>query len=395
MAAILGLQDSNDLSTYRFQNWRRAILYRFPNGSAPLTALLSLTKSEKTDDPRFNYYEKALPEQASTLSASYLINATTIAVDDAIFRAGHMIKNEDTLEQMLVTGVDATGLVLTVERGHWTTAAAASSGANDSIVIIGNANAEGSGSPTSLTYAPGAFYNFTQIFKTPFDVTGTALKTSLKYDATGPFPEKAREGLNFHSIEMEKAFLFGEPSEFADPTTGRILRTTQGIVPKIYADVAATNVFAGIGNLTQALWDSYLEVAFRTAVSKDNSKLALMGSGFLSYLNTIFRGTGRITLVPAEDTFGIQIFQYISPHGTVYFKSHPLFSQRAAWRGSCLIVDFPALKYRYLTGRDTVREKNIQANDADMRKDQFKTECGLEVHHSPAHVWCTGATGTA
>lgn len=55
MAAVLGLRGTGDFSTdERPKNWRETLLYLFPNGDAPLTALLAKMKSEATDDPEFN-----------------------------------------------------------------------------------------------------------------------------------------------------------------------------------------------------------------------------------------------------------------------------------------------------------------------------------------------------
>src|SRR5207245_3311439 len=61
-------------------NWRRLILYLFPNGKAPLTALLSLTEPEETNDPHINWYEKTLPLQRTVLTASFTSAATTINI---------------------------------------------------------------------------------------------------------------------------------------------------------------------------------------------------------------------------------------------------------------------------------------------------------------------------
>lgn len=56
MAAILGLRGSGDFTAdERPKNWREMILHLFPNGSAPLTAVMSMAKSEGTDDPEYNW----------------------------------------------------------------------------------------------------------------------------------------------------------------------------------------------------------------------------------------------------------------------------------------------------------------------------------------------------
>jgi hypothetical protein len=401
MATFLGLQDTTSFDANRFTNWRRTILYLFPNGSAPLTALLSLTKGEETNDPKFNWNEEVLATQRTTLSAAYLVGATTINIDDAFtFRPGHLILNELTDEIMKVMAVDATGLIIDVQRstvGTWG-AAAASSGANDALIIIGNANPEGASPPPSLFIAPEDVFNYTQIFRTPWDMTGTAAKTSLIYSRTGPYVEKMRQSLSHHSIEMEKGFIRSRRAQYTNATTGKVERTTGGLLEWIPAaneiDLTAGNTF-GLGNaastLTIKVMDAIMELAFRFSLSKVNQKFALCGSGFLASLNTAMQGTGRIDLVPAEDTFGIDVTRYVSPHGTLFLNSHPLFTQHPIWRYQALILDIGGLHYRYLTGRDTAKLTNRQAPGDDLRRDEWLTECGLEVHHGEVNVFVDDA----
>ena len=53
--AFLGMRGNGDWATdQRPKNWRQKVLQLYPNGDAPLTAVLSLMKNENTDDPEFN-----------------------------------------------------------------------------------------------------------------------------------------------------------------------------------------------------------------------------------------------------------------------------------------------------------------------------------------------------
>ena len=59
MPAIAGLRGTGDWGTdERPKNFREYILWRDPNGMAPLTALLSKMGSETTDDPEFSWWEE-------------------------------------------------------------------------------------------------------------------------------------------------------------------------------------------------------------------------------------------------------------------------------------------------------------------------------------------------
>src|SRR5574343_975390 len=73
LAGFLGMRGSGDFTVdgQRPKNWREMILYLYPNGSAPLTAILSKMASEKVDDPEFNWYTKTLSQQAATITGVY------------------------------------------------------------------------------------------------------------------------------------------------------------------------------------------------------------------------------------------------------------------------------------------------------------------------------------
>ncbi len=54
MAGFLGMRGDGDWGTsVRPQNYRQGMLFLFPNGDMPLTALMSMMKEEKVDDPQY------------------------------------------------------------------------------------------------------------------------------------------------------------------------------------------------------------------------------------------------------------------------------------------------------------------------------------------------------
>ena len=68
MAGFLGMRGSGDFTVegQRPKNWREMILYLYPNGSAPLTAILSKMGSEKVDDPVFTGLDECTKDNADT-----------------------------------------------------------------------------------------------------------------------------------------------------------------------------------------------------------------------------------------------------------------------------------------------------------------------------------------
>ena len=105
----------------------------------------------------------------------------------------------------------------------------------DTVLIVGNINAEGASIPDAISYDPVKYNNYTQIFRTPLEITRTARKTRLR---TGdPYKEMKREALELHSIELEKAFFFGVSSENTG-SNGKPERTTQGCIDFISTNAA-------------------------------------------------------------------------------------------------------------------------------------------------------------
>jgi hypothetical protein len=52
ITAFMGMRGTGDWATdERPKNWRQGILRLYPNGTAPLTAILSKMGQEKLDDP--------------------------------------------------------------------------------------------------------------------------------------------------------------------------------------------------------------------------------------------------------------------------------------------------------------------------------------------------------
>jgi hypothetical protein len=71
MAGIAGLRGTDDWGTdERPKNFREMILWRNPNGSAPLTAFMSRMKSESVDDPEFSWWEEELNPIRVTMDAT-------------------------------------------------------------------------------------------------------------------------------------------------------------------------------------------------------------------------------------------------------------------------------------------------------------------------------------
>src|SRR5262245_26643945 len=155
---VLGMAGTGAFSAdSRPKNYRQSIILLEPNTKAPLTAIMSRLKEEQTDDPEFKVFLKTLPVQRVTGTGSQTSAATTINLSGSgtgqMFKAGHAVLNERTLEVMWVTADPTTPWnSITVVRAKGSTAAALNDG--DGLLIIGNSHMEGAGVPTAIGSDP-------------------------------------------------------------------------------------------------------------------------------------------------------------------------------------------------------------------------------------------------
>jgi hypothetical protein len=83
-AAIAGMRGTGDWGTdERPKSFRDMILWRNPNGQAPLTAMLSKMKSQSVTDPEFAWWEEELNAIRLQINytTGYATSATSILVD--------------------------------------------------------------------------------------------------------------------------------------------------------------------------------------------------------------------------------------------------------------------------------------------------------------------------
>jgi hypothetical protein len=209
-------------------------------------------------------------------------------------------------------------------------------------------------------------------------------------------------------IGIERSFLWGVKNKYYDGTNPPTY-TSDGIISFLARYEAADSEYRGgtgaaaltldtedgkrdirnsTGVVSEAWFDGIVERAFRVTHNPTNEKLALCGNGALKVINQLFRSKGVLQHKQASDqTYGMDIVSHLTPFGTLHYKTHPLFTANTAFRNAILILDVADLKYRYIKGRDTQLLKNRQANDADLRRDEWLTECGLELHYPEAHMF--------
>lgn len=403
-------------SDQRPTSYRETIAKLYPNGSMPLTGLISRNPKEKVTDPTFNWWEQDFASRQVTVTGVYTNVACTTAytsggavgsslyvafTDDndgsysKQFRAGQMVILLNSADY----NVQKRAYVTAVVKSSATTAycvarliqADNSSGNTlstaNTMLIIGNTNPELGERPTEITYRPVKRTNYTQIFRNSLSISRTLQKTKLR---TGSEYEHAKaEALEQHGLDMESALLWGYPYETTG-SNGKPMRTTGGLfywastyAPSSHIDDYVLNTDYAGKDWTDAKgglkWlNERLEILFRYGRSE---KMAVCGSGALLALNELAMTTGQITLAPKDIAFGTSVIRWITPVGNIYLKTHPLMSYEATFRNTMLILEPENIKIRYIDDTFFKSDKTERESDSDGKdgkEEEFLTELGFE-----------------
>lgn len=423
---FMGMRGTGDWQTdERPKNWRETILYLYPNGKAPLTAIMSKMASEKTDDPEFNWWTKMFTSQscdvseihtAATLDAAYapggkagdVVYLKVKEADSTEFRAGHQVLMRDTSDLT----VDVVGKVVEVKAAGNSSYIAVKLledddnssnhdlGDIDRVMIVGNINAEGADMPAAIAYDPVKWYNYTQIFRTPLSITRTARKTRLRTEDA--YLRMKREALEIHSVEMEKAFLFGIATETIGDN-GKPERTTMGLINAIKGGGVGHGGPAGMvadfqTDNSGSTWlangedwlDTKLEELFRYG---DNEKLGLCGNGVILGINRLVKNGGNYDFTSTTTSYGIKVTKWETAFGTLNLLSHPLFNLEPSLRNTLVACEPRNLKFRYIDDTkfyDDKENKNTGHNHRDSTDEEYLTEAGLEYHHPISCAYMKG-----
>lgn len=391
MAAIQGMRGSGEFGTdFRPKNYRELFTLLEPNGNAPLNALLSMGSSESTDDPEFKLFRDSLPDRTMTVNGA--INSTSTASitidasDDNKFAIqGAIIINQSTGEVMQATA-DTTATTLAVTRNIGGTNHQI---ADDAVLFVsGYAAAEGGTSPTAISFDASVVSNYTQIFRTAFQVSNTLASTYLR---TGDkMDESMTKALKLHMSDIERAMFFGNKHE-ANGSTSAPTRYTGGLINSLTNVVDITTSYASYGGasagkMSEEGFDSLLmSTVFKYG---SNQKIAFVGETVANQLQQMGKDRWKPTVV--EGSYGVNLIRYTTFAGDLMVHLHPQFRQLDHMKNAMVIVDFPYLAYRYLEGRDTQLLENRQSPDADSVKHEYLTECGLELLQDKVHAYIKG-----
>jgi hypothetical protein len=406
---ILGMRTTaNFVANQRPENWRESITLLYPSSSrvreAPLTALTSVMKTRKTDDPVFHWWEKSLNNRRFLLTAALGVTATGVAgtlTVDAAYNAATGVKLNDLLF------VEGTGEILRVSADPTATNSIpvirgvqvggsglaldpAIAGTNPYVMVIGSAFEEGSQAPTGVNFDPTERFNYTQIFRSTLEGTRTAMRTRLR---TGDQVNEAkRECLEYFSVDMEKGFWFGKRG--TTTVNGKPWRMMDGVFQQI-ANVSSANIISLAGaDVTAGVDMDWLMARMRDWFRFGSSeKMFFAGGGALLTLGEIVRKNSDLTIQSGIKEYGMEVTKITTPFGQLTGVVHPLFSQMQggtnggtafnSYDTALAILDMDNVRYVYFD--DVQYQKDLTPIGLDGVKSGYLAEVSIELSHPISH----------
>lgn len=345
----------------------------------PFLVIGDKTSSGSAKSLEETWYDDDLAPWWTEVGSGYTDTATTITLNDGtIVKAKDLIKNTTTGEVMFVESV--SGNDVTVVRGYGDEAdsggtAATAGSVDDNIMRMGNAMEENSLAPDARATQPNKYYNYVQIFRTPFAGSLEDLnepKETTEDERTRLRRRKAIE----HKLDLERAYVFGERNEHISDKR----RTMGGMFQFL------DNQFDTIGgNLTEDVFEEALEDAFQYG-SKE--KILITSPRVGSVINKFARD--NIQTRSGEDYYGLRIAEYISFHGTLYVATSHMFERD--YQGMGAILDMENIDILPYGGFSTTLRTNLQEEDRLGWKDEYLTMSTLRVRLNKTHRVLDGIT---
>lgn len=340
----------------------KRILRLEPN-AAPFTVLLARLQKDTVKSNRVDWYDELAWGYYTRINnqAGYDDAVLTFAVDDeTVFAALDILYVPRTGETMRMASIDTGAHTVTAVARSWGAIAAGALLDNDYIVNMGNAMPENSTAPTEKLMQPSKGYNYVQPFRTPFSGSWSQNAEQLKTDTKERIRLRQSKSI-VHLRQIERALKFGERVDGTD-ANGVPVRTMGGL-----NEFLTTNRInqGGVG-MTESAWEAIMEQLFTHG---NRTKLGLLCPSLITQLNAF--PAGKIQTKSGEETYGIDMKEYISPHGRLMIVHDDMLTGPFADRS--FIADIKNIDYGPLQGLDTKLSQNIQENDRHGWKDEYYT----------------------
>jgi hypothetical protein len=331
------------------------------------------------------WLEDSLLPNTDKINDSTYTNALTdtqfVVLNAARFRVGDQIKVDTSKEVMLVTAVDTGTNTLTVVRGYGGTTAEALAN-NQVLQILGNAALEGDSADAARFNARSRKINYTQIFASTIEVSGSELavrQVGVADEADYQKQQRLRELLR----DLENCVINGRSPAANPEGSTSVRRTMKGILGFV-----STNRFSpGVSGFPSdlALTEDQLNFALREIWKSSNGQvdLIVVNGREKRHINEFVGTNQRYT--PEDRTFAKVIGMYESDFGVC-----KVALSRWVTVGTVLLLDSSRVEVMPLAGR-SFQYKPLGAT-GDRESGQVIGEYTLELRNENAHGVISGFT---
>lgn len=329
---------------------------------APITALIEKFKRKmRATSEKAESNEKDMGTPVTTLNGALDNSTTTVNVAAG---TGVMFDVNDILlvgeEQFLVTA--RTADALTVTRNFGSEGAIAHLDAAE-VVKLSSAYAENATSGVGVSINPSMPYNLSQIHRTPIDLSRTRMQTDRYGEPAGALKTRLNDAMILHKEGKERAYINGQLKDDTDAAR----RTSRGILRYIQTHREDMS-----GAFTKKKFDSFL----KDVMFNGGGNYFLFASGtLLEVISSEVLTNSNMNITPATKEWGLDITSYKSPFGRCNIVYHRVLSHilENIYGGCGMLININLLTEYYI--QRMVHRPNIQANDADGRKDEYLEEC--------------------
>ena len=383
---VSGIRATSDLSTYRLRvDLADKISLLNPNAN-PFVLLSKKVGKVTATQPKHSWLEDELRPDKDQINytTAYSSVASALTVDHgSYFAAGDLVQVFDHYEILKVLEVSSNILYVT---RNWPGVASTATGYNaaladnDWLIRLGNVNEEGATAPSSVTTTETQVDNYTQIFRTPFELTETELNSLMHGDADLPYQTR-KKGIE-HARDIEKTFFWGIPSSANTGASSKPQRSMGGLWYFLKENAPAANIVSQ-AEITKAEFLDFIRNGFRYGSSR---KVLFACPLVMSAIESW--GLADLITKSSDKTYGISISNWVSPHGEIALINHKLLEgpNPGTAGGWNFLLDMEQVKYVALRNRDTKLLTNRQAPDQDSYEAEYLTEASLEVklpeHHA-------------
>lgn len=364
------------------------IAYYAPT-QTPFTVLTRRSgKSRTSTQYRFDWMEQdEYPRQLTAASAQDAddTSVSLAAGQGAYVQLNSVLINKRTSETILVAAAPTGDSLGTIVRGIGSVAQDIQIG--DEFYLSGEIFSDGSGKGVFKSVVETVLFNYTEIVKTSFGITGRQQNTSLYGGKDWPQLKKVK-GIE-HAKSLEYRYFFGTRAVRTDTSTGHLQTFTNGIKAHLQS-----NVWDCAGQRpTDSQFNDFLEDALRWGPSGYQSGTGLATKWFFhsARWNTIINewGVDKVRLVPEDKIFGLKVNSYLSPHGKVMLVHTPILDY--ADKDKAFLLDMNLITVVNHQGRGTKLIQDIEQPDFDTVEAQYMTDSGVELKLEGAHALVVGA----